>query len=183
MLVPARMRAGLVAALLLGTSSAASAGGYLGLGVGTAPATSGDMSFAEDGRSGRLQIGYRFGRLAVEGLGSRYDLIRNDGHLYTGTTLAVAGKYNHELGDKFEAFGRAGLQRTSLDVETSNEPFDGNGWLIGGGFEYRVNLGVVGGAIFVDYTIARTGLKSDLRGDMEFGMTSRTWTLGATVAF
>jgi hypothetical protein len=176
-------RTALALVLLAASATAAHAGGFVGLGVGTSPATSGDLSLDEDGRSMRLQVGYRFGRIAVEGFGARAGIAEENGAPYSWTTLALAGRYNVPLGDKFEAFGRVGLQHTSVDQEGVDNSFAGNGWLIGGGFEYRLPLAVVGASVFVDYTIERTSLTSDIRGATEFSMTSRVWTLGGLVSF
>src|SRR4051812_43537814 len=95
-----------VTVLLAATATSASAGGYLGIGIGTSPPGAGDYGFVGDGRSGRLELGYSLGRLAIEGSGTKLGLHSNDGYVYGGVSLGLAGKYNIPLGDHFEAFGR-----------------------------------------------------------------------------
>ena len=129
------LRSVLSLALVLGSASAASAGGYLGSRYGTTPAASGDMSFREDGRSGRLQIGQRFGRLAVEGLGSTANRARGR-HAIHLDVVRDGRKVQQPLGDKFEVFGRPGLQHSSL-IRSETMSRSPGGPLFGGGFEYR----------------------------------------------
>ena len=174
--------------LLAMAASSASAGTYIGLGVGNGPATNSDLKFSEDGRSGRLLVGYRWGHFAVEGLGTGYSLFRgNSGNTYDGTTLGVAAKYSVPIGDKFEGFGRAGLQRTSLTASdkasaSGARDYAGSGFLVGGGFEYRFDVGFAGGAsVFIDYTIDHSS--GSLAGRPEsYGLTERIWTLGVTLS-
>ena len=183
MLVLAAMsRLPLAAVLLAATASSASAGTYVGLGVGTSPATSGDVTMAEDGRSGRLQLGYRFGPLSIEGLAGRADLARDDGASYTWTTLGVAGRVSKALGSGFEVFGRIGYQGTTVDQDAGMDHYSGKGLLFGGGFEYRLNFVLASGSLFVDYTVERSDLARDGWNGMEYGMTSRVWTLGAILS-
>src|SRR4026208_1096879 len=106
-------RSVLALVLVAASATAASAGGLVGRGSGTGAASSGDIPYEEDGRSGRLEAGYRFGRFSIEGMGSRYGLALS-GSEWSGTTLALAGKVNFPLGDQFEAFGRLGLQHTTV---------------------------------------------------------------------
>jgi hypothetical protein len=181
---PTMSRTAVALLLVAASASAASAGGFVGLGIGTSPATSGDLNLREDGRSVRLQIGYRFGRLSVEGFGAKADLRRNDGAPMNWTTLAVAGRLNIPLGDQFEAFGRLGLQHSSVEQDQVDNSFDGDGYLVGGGFEYRIPSAAIGASIFVDYTIEHANLTSPQRSsDLEFDLTSRVWTLGGIIAF
>lgn len=174
-------RTALALVLVAASAPAASAGTYLGLGIGPSPATSGDLEMKEDGRSGRFHVGYQFARVAVEGLISRADMYRLD-HPYTWTSLALAGKLNFPLASNFEAFGRAGIQYSTVDRTDYDSTFSGAGFLVGGGFEYRVDLGTVAGSIFVDYTIEHANTTSPQRENMTYGLTSRVWTLGATVS-
>jgi hypothetical protein len=169
--------------LVVATGSAVSAGPYLGVGIGTNANLGGDRSqFTDDGgRSGRLMVGQKFGRFSIEGLGTRYGLL-NQGEGYDGTSLGVAGKLNFPLGNNFEVFGRAGLQRTWLSPNRGQlASFDGNGYLVGGGFEYHLDLSMIGGgAIFVDYTRNSSGLTSD--AGRQLNSTASMWTLGITLA-
>jgi len=176
-------RSVLALVLVAASASVASAGGFVGLGIGTGAATSGDVPFDENGRSVRLEGGYRFGRFSIEGMGSRYALAY-ELNPWTATTLALAGKVNFPLGDKFEAFGRLGLQRTSITLDEGYQENAGNGFLLGGGFEYRLPVAAVGVSVFVDYTILHTNVKNvQPAAGNEFGLTSRLWTLGATLSF
>jgi hypothetical protein len=176
------LRSVLAFVMIAASATAASAGGYVGVGIGTGPGTSGDIAFDEDGRSGRLMIGYRLGRFSIEGMGTRYDLLSVSGHPYEATTLALAGKLSFPLGHRFEAFGRGGIVQTEMDGPQPGLGFEGRGYLFGGGFEYRIDLVAAGVGIFVDYTIQRNTLSGhDNRQDL--GFTTRLWTLGGIVYF
>jgi outer membrane protein with beta-barrel domain len=184
MLNTAPMSRSVLALVLVATSaSAASAGGFVGLGIGTGAATSGDINIDEHGRSGRLMAGYRFGRISVEGMGSRYGMVSQDAHEWTATTLALAGRYNLPLQDSFEVFGRLGLQRTDITGDYYDEDLVGTGFLLGAGAEFRLPTAAVAVSLFVDYTILRTGVKPWGEGPTDYGLTSRIWTLGATLSF
>jgi hypothetical protein len=181
------LRSALVVAVLAATGAVASADTYLGLGIGTAQSVSTDnqvMALQGDGRSGKLLGGLRFGRLAVEGAAGRFGMVVNP-YGYTGaaTQLSVALKYSLPLGDNFEAFGRGGLQHTSIGLDEAVHSADdasGNGWLLGGGFEYRLNALIAGGSIFVDYEHASTAMTNN---DMvQFHTSSGVWMLGAMLA-
>lgn len=177
-------RTALALVWLLASASAASAGGFVGLGIGTSPATSGDLNLREEGRSVRLQIGYRFGRLSIEGFGAKADLRRQDGAPMNWTTLAVAARLNVPLGDRFEAFGRLGLQHSSVEQDNADSSFDGDGYLFGGGFEYQLPAALIGASIFVDYTVEHASLTSPQRSSgLEYDLTSRVWTLGGILVF
>jgi len=183
------MRTVLVAASLAASATTASAGGYIGLGIGTGAASSGETGLDADGRSGHLVLGYRFnpkvgpGTIAVEGLVSRYDMVRSDLHQYTGTTLALAGRYNFPLGNNFELYGRLGIQHTRVEPKVYTEPYSGTGFLIGPGVEYRIPLGSVVLAFFIDYTIQYASTKDETVGVDGLDLLTRMWTLGATIGF
>lgn len=175
-------RLALAAVLLAATATTASAGTYVGLGIGTSPATSGDVSMGENGRSGRLQLGYRIGPLSIEGVGGRADLARADGASYQWTTLGLAGRVSHGLGSGFEVFGRLGYQRTSIEQSGGFDSFAGDGLMFGGGFEYRLNLLVASGSLFVDYNVERATLAREGVNGMQYDLTARVWTLGAILS-
>jgi hypothetical protein len=181
MLGSSPMRTALALVLVAASASSAFAGGFIGLGVGTGAASSGDFDIDEDGRSFRLMGGYRFGRISVEGMGTRYGMMTPDGGKWTGTTLAIAGRYNFPLGEGFEVFGRGGLQRTDLSNDEYGATNAGNGFLLGAGAEFRIPTAAVGLSLFVDYTIYRTSVSNEVYSDL--GLTSRIWTLGALVSF
>ena len=177
----AMSRTALALVMVAASTSSAFAGGFVGLGIGTGAASSGDFDIDEDGRSGRLMLGYRFGRISVEGMGTRYDMATPDGHEWQGTTLAIAGRYNFPLGDNFEVFGRLGLQRTSLTDDEYGSENAGNGFLLGAGAEFKLPVAAVGLSLFVDYSILRTSISNASYEGL--GLTSRIWTLGATISF
>ena len=176
------LRSVLVLILVAGTAGSASAGGYLGLGVGNGASSGGDIDLETDGRTIRLMGGYRFGRFAVEGLGTRYDLVRSDGHEYTGTTVGVAGRFNFSLGYNFELYGRAGLQYTQLDPKVYEETYNGFGILIGPGVEYRIPLGTMALAFYVDANVQYASVKNEF-SDEGLDLTQAWWTLGAMFYF
>jgi Outer membrane protein beta-barrel domain len=165
---------------LMALSSTASAGTYLGLALGTQPGVNDELGSvaAPDGRSARFLGGFRFGNLSIEGAVNGFGVLTSRGE-QTVYQLSAAGKFNLPLGDGFEALGRAGLERTSLDVGDDRYNLAGNGFLVGAGFEYRLNLGVTSASIFVDYTIHHATLE-DGRHE-QVGATSRIWALGFTV--
>lgn len=179
------MRSLLAVVLVAASASAASAGTYLGLGIGTAASPGGDMTNAtSDGnRSGRLLLGTTFGRLAIEGDGERFGMFRTID--YQGSMLAAVVKYSLPLGNNFEVYGRGGLQRTWLNrVSTAAglPDFAGNGWLVGAGFEYRLNVAGTGVSLFVDYQHADTSLERQDAMQQPEDETIGLWTMGATVS-
>lgn len=185
-------RAVLAVALVAGSSGAATAGGYVGLGLGTGPALdrSNDNTvltsdaIESDGRSARLIGGFRFGQFAVEAALGGFDAAMqlNTGDSYYSTRIyqgSLSGKYNHPLGDGFEAYGRLGIQRTSLSLDgDSRFDADGTGLMLGAGIEYRIKL--TGVSVWVDYQYSRASLDGELvKGDLS----ARMWTIGATLGF
>jgi hypothetical protein len=182
MLDYARMtRLGLAAVLLAASTTAASAGTYLGIGVGTsADGSVGDSETVEGGgRSGRLLLGSRFGKLAVEGQAGRFDMMFANS-VFETTQLGVGLKLNIPLGNNFEVFGKGGVQRTWLSNDNSMYDAAGNGWFAGGGVEYRLNLGVTAASLFMDYQHSSSTLTNERMQEMD-GSTGM-WTLGATVS-
>jgi hypothetical protein len=188
------MRAALAVALLAATSSAATAGTYVGIGLGTNAASESSDRLVEDGRSGRLILGYRFrpmqfgGALSIEGSFDRYGLGLVDRTSIVGmdaNQLSAAVKFNMPLADHFEAFGRLGLQHTSASAANPIYDTSGGGFLIGAGMEYRFNPGVGSGAsLTVDYQLNKTTLSGDrFQGESAFGVVERQWTLGVALAF
>ncbi len=176
-------RALLTASLLAAASTSASAGTYVGLGIGTAPAVSEDTNQLDSsGRSGKVMLGNSFGKLAIEGAITKYSMARlsRDVPVPFGDTYqaAVALKLTFPLGNNFEAFGRGGLHHTWLKTPDPVGDTDGNGMLIGAGFGYHLNLGVGGGSLFVDYQISTAKLTGD---KFMIDMTTRVWMLGLTV--
>jgi opacity protein-like surface antigen len=177
----ATMRPLLAVALVAAAASTASAGPYLGLGIGTSASVDSDRwMFSSDGnRTGRLFGGQTWGRFSVEGQGTRYSFFSGSAP-YDATSLAVAAKYSFPLGDDFEVFGRGGLQHTWLNTDTNQADVDGNGLLLGAGFEYRLKLSIGAGSLFVDYQYDHTSF--DAGKNVSVGGSAGMWTLGATVA-
>jgi hypothetical protein len=172
-------RAGLVLFVIAAASQAASAGGYIGLGVGTSP--SGEIandtsSTTTDGsRSWTGIVGYRFGHLSLEGTGTEYTQVY-DQAVRDATQWGIALKYSLPLGNGFEAFGRGGLQRTDLSNDWS-----GDGWMLGAGFEWRFHILLTGASAFVEYNHADTTFEPPGRS-ATFDGTASMWTLGVTLA-
>lgn len=172
-------RLALAAVTLAAMTSVASAGTYVGLGIGT----SADASYNESntvegaGRSGRLVVGTRFSKLAVEGQGNRFDLLFS-GSQFETSQLGIGLKLNIPLGNNFELFGRGGVQRTWLNSTNDMADAAGNGWLLGGGIEYRVNLGVTAASLLLDYQRTSATLTNGRMQDVDTSI--GTWTLGAT---
>jgi outer membrane protein with beta-barrel domain len=170
----------LVAAGVLGISTAASANTYLGLALGTEPGVNDLMAnvATPSGRSLRGLGGIRFGNISIEGALNGFDTITNSG-TQTVYQASAALKLSIPFGNNFEGFGRVGLERTWLNLDDPRYNLTGDGFLVGGGFEYRLNAILANASIFVDYTIHHTTL-----GDMQqskLDSTSRIWGLGFTV--
>jgi hypothetical protein len=180
-------RTALALVMVAASASAASAGGFVGLGIGTGAASSsdgfaGDFDVDEDGRSGRLLVGYSFGRFAIEGMGTRYGMVDSVSRPWTGTTLSLHGKFTLPLQDSFGVFGRLGLQRTDINGDEANAEMSGSGFLVGAGAEFKLPVQAVGLAIYIDYTIFRSSLETEWNAQ-EVTLTSRIWTLGANLSF
>lgn len=145
-------RALLVAALLLGTTSAAFAGPYAGLAIGPSPSLSDDKwELIPTSRTGRFLVGYRFGRFSIEGsitANSATDKIGNGKVEYDARHLQLAGKYNYPLSGGFEVFGKLGLLASAYHSDTSPTA-DGSSFVIGGGAEYVAKIGVASASVFV----------------------------------
>lgn len=180
-------RALLVAALLVGTSSVAAAGPYVGLGIGPSPGLSSGTTEdpSERGRSFRLLGGYRFkflkvGALGVEANFTDYDARWNRfGGNVSIRHFGLFGKYSFPLGSNFEVFGRLGVQHTTLSPDDDPGDYSDNGIGVAAGAEYAITLPFVSGSVFLDYSITHAG---ELTDD-PYSLTSRQWMLGVTVGF
>ncbi|HEX2688011.1 MAG TPA: outer membrane beta-barrel protein [Kofleriaceae bacterium] len=169
-----------LAAGVLAISSTASAGGYLGLGLGTQPGVNDEMAMLTPpvGRSLRVLGGLRFGKISIEGAINGFDVIASSADR-TEYQLSAALKLNLPLGNNFEAFGRAGIERTWLNVEDARYNMTGDGFLAGAGVEYRLDAILANASLFVDYTIHHATL-GDARS-RKLDEISRFWALGVTV--
>jgi len=171
------MRTLLALTIVASTAAAAHAGTYIGVGVGTG-ANMGDEagnSYAADGRSARLALGYRIGPFSIEGMYSGYGFVINGDNnaSYDARNLQLAGKYNFALGDNFELFGRLGLLRSDLNARQNALDMEGDGYTFSVGAEYKVNLAVSGLGIYVDWTRNSIDLSTQ-----KLNQTASLWTLG-----
>lgn len=175
------MKTALLATACLAISSTASAGGYLGLSLGTQPGINGDFETRigePSGRSLRGLVGLRFGNLSLEGALNGFDVVAPRFGERTAYQLSGALKLNVPLGHDFELFGRGGIERTRLTLASNGFDFTGDGFLVSGGVEYRLNAVLANASIFVDYTVHHATLTS-ARFDVDD--TLRIWSLGLTV--
>lgn len=170
---------GMAAGVLTAYSPTASAGGYLGLALGTDPGVNDDMAqvATPSSRSLRGLGGIRFGNLALEGALNGFGVTANgaDRRVFQ---LSGALKLSLPMGSGFEGFGRAGIERTWLNVDDERYDLAGNGFQVAAGFEYRLNAVVSNASLFVDYTIHHATLTNT---SGEVSETSRIWALGFTI--
>ncbi len=179
----AMMRA-LLAAAAITLPTAAHAGTYLGLGVGTEPAMSDSATpdYAQgSGRSLRILGGMRFGNFSLEanfdGFGVVNPRVTTDNNEYA---LSGVGKLSLPFGSGFEGYGRVGLERTWLSFGgPSQNDFAGNGYLVGAGVELRLDALLAQASIFIDYTLHSTSMTNDAKGKLD--QSYRMWTLGFSV--
>jgi outer membrane protein with beta-barrel domain len=181
MLTPTPMtRACLLAAVIVaalvavGSKSAHAEGSYLGLGVGPAPSLSDDR-FTGDGRSVKALGGMRWGQFSVEAQLGGFDLAVSN----TVIQGSVNGKLNLPIADGFEVYGRGGLGHSWLRAAKDVNNQEGNGFVLGLGIEYRLDLTVASGAIFLDYGYNSTTFKDDR--DRQLDLSTRVWTIGFAV--
>jgi hypothetical protein len=178
------MKSACLAVILVAASAtASSAGTYVGLGVGSSASIGGDSTAitSDGGRSGRLIVGQSFGRLSIEGAGTRYGAFYQKAG-YDGTALAIAARLTFPVSGPIALFGRGGLQRTWLSTSRANmTSFSGNGYLLGAGVEYDFHVSVLGGgAIFADYERADSTFQGSAGRSFDFN--ASMWTLGVTLS-
>jgi len=189
------MRALLVAALLVGTSTVAAAGPFLGLGLGPGASVGGTDKIEAGGRSFRLLGGlglkaFSVGRLSAEASLTTQSLAFRDNVYgsFRAYELGADLRYNFPLSGGFEIFGKVGIQHSSISHE-SDSAYDasGNGLLLGAGAEYLIKTPVASGSIFVDYTLYASQLDGeDIAGHGSYtgyGNSLSGWMLGVTVGF
>jgi len=180
-------RARLAVMLVAALSSVASAGSYLGLGIGTKPAISDQKDRLEtEGRSGKFLLGTRWGNVSAEGAIGGYSVLvsSSDTFIPLGDAYqaSAALKMSLPFASGFEGFGRVGVHHTWINSDKDMNSVSGNGFLIGAGFEYRLNLTVTQASLFVDYQYSKAKLEGDrFKDGMAFESSSRMWTLGLTV--
>lgn len=165
----------------LAASGTASANGYLGLAVGTKPSINDGLESVASpfGRSLRGLAGLRFGNVSLEGAVNGFDAhtSRGDQTLYQASASL---KLSFPLSDGFEAFGRAGVERTWLSLDDDRYNLEGDGFVLGGGVELRINALISNASLFVDYTVHRVTLK-DTRDSVD--ATAGMFGLGFTLGF
>jgi hypothetical protein len=187
--------ASVIAAVGAASGATASAGIYLGLGIGTAPSTSVSsnnnqasvpISTDGNGRSARLILGERLGRFSIEGDVDHYGLLLNDAP-FDAWDAALLLKYSQPIGNGFELFGKGGLVHTWVtsggDAPTGANLLNstGDGWVLGAGIEYRINLLLAGCSIFVDYELGSSKFGVD-NTQQTYDQTTGMAMLGATVS-
>src|SRR5437660_991120 len=99
------MKTALLATACLTISTAASAGGYLGMALGTQPGINGDFEQQigePSGRSLRGLIGLRFANVSLEGALNGFDVMTMRYGEHTAYQLSGALKLNVPLGNSFE---------------------------------------------------------------------------------
>jgi hypothetical protein len=165
----------------LAISSTALAGGYLGLSLGTQPAANDDFETrigSPSGRSLRGLAGLRFGNVSLELALNGFDVRTARYGEHTAWQGSASLKLNLPIGNDFEVFGRVGAERTGLKLNDNGFDFTGDGFVAGGGIEYRLNAVLANGSIFLDYNVHHSTLTSS-RFDVDdtFGI----WALGFTV--
>lgn len=176
------MKTAVAASLVAGLvtiSTVAHAGAYVGLGIGPEPASNDALQKTAnpDSRSLRGLSGWSFGNFAVEGALGGFGVATNRGdqNVYQ---LSAAAKYSLPIGSGFAVFGRAGVERTWLNLGDDRYNFSGNGFLIGAGVDYKLNLGIGATSISLDYMIHHATL-ADTRENIDD--TLRIWTLGFSI--
>jgi hypothetical protein len=178
------MKTALILTGCVAMSSPAWAGGYLGVALGTQPGINDDFVGKEgqpEGRSLRGLAGFRFSYVSLEGALNGFTVLTNNFGEQTAYQLSGALKLSLPLGSGFEAFARGGLERTWLNQSSAQNPgvdLTGDGYLVGGGFEYRLDAVIANASIFVDYNVHHATLDSPR---ITVDDTARIWGLGVLI--
>jgi hypothetical protein len=190
-----RVLSSLTAALILTAASAASAGGYVGLGFGSDASLSGDIAdhYTADGETaGKFFLGQRFGAFAIEasffgtdmtGISDRTRFSGTD--QYSTASVGIDVKYHMGLVGPIEGYLRGGLNKTWIGAasgEQTDLDYSGRGMNLGFGAQYRFTL-VPGwdAGVFLDYNHQSVELTDPDRpwGDTEGAI--GTLSIGVTV--
>lgn len=185
------IRAALVGLVTI-VPSLATAGTYVGIGIGTVPAVSEQTDRLEAGsRSVRGILGSRVaGYLSLEASVGGFEMLIADGQgalkpLGDAYQLAAAAKLSIPLGNNFEIFGKGGVHHTFVSADNPVNDVSGNGILLGAGLEYRLDALLGKASLFVDYQYSRATLGGDedgrFRDNKAFDSNVRMWTAGVTV--
>jgi hypothetical protein len=171
--------ASVVAATSVVSGSAAQAGPYLGVGIGTAPTLGeGMQGFSPASRSGRLELGQRFGILAIEGGVAGFQLTGARASQYDAISVSGGARVFFNLQGPLDAFVRGGFERDWLTTDSAMADYRGDGTYVGGGAELRLALPLGATSIWIDYTHHQATLAS---GATQLDASSGMWTVGLSV--
>ena len=170
----------LAATTVFATVGSASAGVYLGLGFGTRPSVNSAMENvgAPSGSSVRGLVGLRLANVSLEGAVNGFNVAPQPGGKETVYQASAALKLSIPIAGPLEGFGRAGLERTWLNLDDDRHDLSGNGFLAAGGLELRLNAVIASMSVFVDYTVHHVNLESALD---KVDSTSQVLGLGVSV--
>lgn len=149
------------AALVLGISSSAHAGGYLAVGVGSDADIEGDLGSmynAQGSDAARLAIGQRTGPVAIEAsiFGTGLNSVSGAEGDFSAISLGVDVKYFFSLTGPLEAYGRGGLNKTWLGADhgVDGADLEGRGYSLGAGLQYSFRWLPLGeAAVWLDYSL------------------------------
>ena len=147
---------------MLAAPSLAHADTYVLAGIGKVPDVGGDFDKlfgGEDRSSAKLGVGYRFGKIAIEGSVFGANLTnRNAQPIEYGTTsMGAEVKYFIPITGNLEGAVHGGLHKTWFGTERGASTHDGTGTLLGLGLQYGFRLPIGSAAVWLDYT--RQGMK------------------------
>lgn len=186
------LAAALALVAIAGFGSAAHAGGYVSAGIGADAGLSGEVAqhFTTDqnGSSGRVALGQRLGRFAIEVNLYGSDLQGITGltgqQSYSSMTAGVNARYYVPLTGHLEAYGKAGLDKTWF-VGNADKPatsYSGRGYDLGAGLQYTIHGLLLGElALWVDYTHQSFTLHDDVKRDLGGG--AQLLSVGVSVGF
>jgi hypothetical protein len=173
-----------VAAGLLVAPAAASAGGYVGLGIGSA--TTGDEldeNYDGDGSSIRITIGQRFTWVSLEAGLNTYGLkTENSRATWDAKALSAAGRVHMPLTGKLEGYLRLGVERHYVDRSDNEVSLRGSGWLASLGAEYGLHFGFAKGSVWLDLTRHNAMLTNTNSGN-QLDANIDTVSVGLSVGF
>lgn len=170
----------------LAVPSVASAGTYVGLGVGPSPTIDAkDLTLDGYGRTGRLFLGYRIMQFSIEGA---LTAASTAGNVTTNSSASdldaryasLMGKYSHPLGNGFELFGKAGLLYSDYSMKNGSSDLKGSSLAIAGGVEYRVSLGVGSIGLSLEYGLSSGELEDNVTS-AKTDVATRQWMFGVSV--
>ncbi|CAN5808897.1 hypothetical protein BH11MYX2_BH11MYX2_14320 [soil metagenome] len=178
--------AAVVIAGALAVPTVASAGTYVGLGVGPSPTIDAqNLTLDGYGRTGRFFLGYRILQFSVEGALTAASTAGNVTTSSSASDLdaryaSIMGKYSHPLGNGFELFGKLGLQYSDYSVKDGTSDLKGSGLALAGGVEYHVFLGVGSIGLALEYGLSSATLQDNV-SNAETKVDTRQWMLSVSV--